>query len=288
MNRFSKNARLIILIVLVSVNGVIWYAVAHAGNGGELRVTFLDIGQGDAIFIEAPNGNQLLLDGGPNKAVLRELAKVMPFYDRSIDVIMASHPDSDHISGLTDVAERFTVGLFTFSGAQSDTGAYTDLLHAVDAHHIKKVVLTRGSRIILAPDIVVDILYPDRDVAGMDSNSTSLVARLVYGDTSFLFTGDLPSSIENYLVRLDPHDIDVDILKLGHHGSKNSSSPAFLGATSPHYAIISAGKDNKYGHPHKETLDRLAELGIPYLSTIDRGAIMFESDGKTISLENGK
>ncbi|OIO31657.1 hypothetical protein AUJ44_04180 [Candidatus Nomurabacteria bacterium CG1_02_47_685] len=282
MKQSAKSARVVILILLVAFNGVIWYAVAHAEIHRELKVTFLDIGQGDAIFIEAPNGNQLLIDGSPNKAVVRELAKVMPFYDRSIDVLMASHPDQDHIGGLTDVSDRFTIGLFTYSGAESDTGAYTDLIESIDAHHVGKVVIGRGSRIILAPDVSIDILFPDRDVSGMESNSTSIVAKLVYGDTAFLFTGDLPSSIENYLTWLDPKDIDVDVLKLGHHGSKTSSSEAFLGATSPRYAIISAGKDNSYGHPHEEVLDRLAKYNISALGTYEEGTIVFESDGEQL------
>jgi len=260
---------------------IVWSAVFLIGSSqGDLTVAFLDIGQGDAIYIEAPNGTQVLIDGGPNKSILRELGKVMPFWDRSIDVVMMSHPDLDHIGGLPAVFERFSVEYFVTPGVDSDTGAYQTLVSDVEKEKAQTILARRG-RIWLDQEhgVYIDILFPDRDVQGVESNLASIVVKLVYGDTAFLFTGDSPQAIEKYLATSYKEGLDVDVLKLGHHGSKTSSSEIFLEYTSPEYAIISAGEDNKYGHPHQEVLDLLNDLKIFYLNTAQEGRIELKSNG---------
>ena len=282
MQSLKINIRWYLLAILLFANFFIWNAIFIETRNGILTVVFLDAGQGDAIFIEAPNGNQVLIDGGPNKSVLRQLSKVMPFYDRSIDIVIATHSDKDHIGGLPDVLQRYTVDFILESGAKNDTGISRAFESAILQNKIKRIFAKRGMAIMLGDDVFLNILFPDRDVSEVESNTTSIVAQLVYKNTEFMFTGDSPKTIEEYLVFLDGEKLRSDVLKVGHHGSKTSSLESFVGYVSPEYAIISAGADNSYGHPHKEVVEILNQFGSAILNTKDNGAIIFKSDGENI------
>lgn len=270
--------RLYILLLLLLAAALAIYA-ASKETRGELTVAFLDVGQGDAVFIEAPGGNQMLIDGGPNKSVLRELSKVMPFYDRSIDAVLMTHPDADHIGGLPDVMDRYEVGLLLESGVESDSAVYEETELKIERLKIKRLEVRRGMIVDLGQGTYLEILFPDRDPQGMETNAASIVARLVYGQSEFLLTGDSPQSIENYLVDAEGAFLQSDVLKVGHHGSKTSSSAEFVSAVSPEYAVISVGEDNRYGHPNQETLDVLSNINIKILRTDEQGRIVFKSDG---------
>lgn len=285
MTQKIKNLKFLILLVFLISNFFIWYGVFAEQKDGFLIVSFLDIGQGDAIFIEAPNGNQILIDGGRNKKVLQELSKLMPFYDRSIDVVIATHPDADHIGGLPAVLSRFSVDFFLESGALSDSGVYKEMENVLKEKNIKKLLVRGGMKIKLAEDIYLEILFPDRDASLLESNTASIVALLEYKENSFLLTGDSPKSIEKYLAFVYGKDLKVDVLKVGHHGSKTSSSEIFLGYTNPQYAVISVGKDNSYGHPHPEVLENLEKFGIEILRTDELGTITIKSDGNKLILK---
>lgn len=258
----------------------------HGGISREMRVAFLDVGQGDAIFIEAPNGTQVLIDGGPDRSVLRGLGKEMRFFDRSIDIVIMTHPDMDHIGGLPDVLERFDVGYVVTSGIAGDTGAYEAFIEDVRIEGAHTVV-SQGQRIWLDREegVCLDMLFPDRELSDVETNTGSIVAKLTYGETSFLLTGDAPQSIEDYMVMRYGTRLDVDVLKLGHHGSRTSTSETFLAVTSPSYAVVSAGADNTYGHPHREVLDLLTEYKIAVVSTADEGTVAFTSDGIQVTRE---
>jgi len=287
MQSLKKNARWYLLVTLILANVLIWYAISAESRNGILTVAFLDVGQGDAIFIEAPNGNQVLIDGGSNRGVLKELSRVMPFYDRSIDVIFATHPDKDHIGGLPAVLERFDIKMYIDPGVTNDTGTYNTLTRLLERNEVRHEIARRGQKIILDKDVVLHILFPDRDVSGVDANDASIVAKLVYGETSFLLTGDSPKKIEKYIASIDGSSLASNVLKVGHHGSKTSSSELFIGYASPDYAVISLGKDNRYGHPHDVVLAALTLFNIPVLRTDELGTIIFESDGINLRLESG-
>ena len=284
MRYAKKHGHLIFLAAFLTLNVFVWSAVFAEERDG-LVVAFLDIGQGDAIFIEAPNGTQVLLDGGANKKVLSELAAIMPFHDRSIDMVIASHPDQDHIGGLPSVLARYQVGMVMDPGLEHDTAAYRELERMVEEKNIERVIARRGQIVWLDDGVYLEILFPDRDPAGWDTNDASIVARLVYGDTSFMLTGDSPQKIERYLVGLEGDNLASDVLKLGHHGSKTSTSEVFLGFVSPAYTIISAGRENQYGHPHKEVLELVGRFGIPILATYERGTVVVRTDGTHISID---
>lgn len=274
-----------IIGIFLFANIFIWIAVVQADGHGQLTVAFLDIGQGDAIYIEAPNGNQLLIDGGPGQQVLREIGHLMPFWDRSLDFVLATHPDQDHVGGLPSVLGRMQVDGVITTENTSGTGAYAAFEEVIAAKHPRRILARAGERIILDRGVVLEILFPDRNARGWDTNTGSIVARLTYGNESFLFTGDSPSAIERYLIGGKGGALHSTVLKLGHHGSRTSSSREFLSAVNPDYAIISAGLNNKYGHPHKEVIALLDELKIPHLSTIDHSTIIFKTDGAELRME---
>ncbi|MBI2628088.1 MAG: MBL fold metallo-hydrolase [Candidatus Niyogibacteria bacterium] len=286
--KIKQNFKWYFLGLLLTATFFVWYAV-FAESDQRLTVAFLNVGQGDAILVDTPNNQQILIDGGPNKQVLAELSKVLPFYDRSIDVVIATHSDQDHISGLLDVLERYEVDFVMEPGVESETTVYKEFEKLVDEKQIKKILARRGMKLRLSDNAYLLILFPDRDVLKMDTNDASIVAKLVYGNASFLFTGDSPKKIEGYLVSVDKNlpagELDVDVLKAGHHGSKTSSLESFVEYASPKYAIISAGKNNRYGHPHQEVMDILAKFGVKILRTDLLGSIIMKSDGENILLK---
>lgn len=287
MELFKKYFRyvpLILLIILVSI--ILFFVIKNSRNNQYLKVVFLDVGQGDSIYIEAPNGKQILIDGGPDAQVLSSLGKVIPFADRSIDMVIVTHSDTDHIGGLPILMDNYSISNIIESGNISSSSIYKSLEERVLKNKINKIIARKGMRIILddKKNIYLDILFPDRDVSDFDSNDSSVVGRLVYGENSFLFTGDASLYTENLIEwSLSDENLDSDVLKLGHHGSRTSSSILWLKKVTPEVAIVSAGKDNKYGHPHKELIERLFNLNIPYLNTADLGNIIFKSDGVNLT-----
>ncbi|MEK7596405.1 MAG: ComEC/Rec2 family competence protein [Patescibacteria group bacterium] len=285
--KIKQNFRWYFLVVLVAAAFFVWYAV-FAESDKSLTVAFLNVGQGDAILIDTPGDQQILIDGGPNRRVLAEISKIMPFYDRSIDVVIATHPDSDHIGGLPEVLSRYDVNFFIEPGVESTNVVGKELEKIIEEKKLKKVLARRGMKFVLSDNAYLLILFPDRDVSRMDTNDASIVAKLVYGNTSFLFTGDSPQKMENYLVSIDKENLDIDVLKAGHHGSKTSSSESFIGYASPEYAIISAGKNNRYGHPHQEILERLRVAGAVILRTDLDGRLIFKSDGRNLAVKKNK
>lgn len=248
----------------------------------DLKVVFLDIGQGDAIYIEAPNGRQMLVDSGRDARILSKLSKVMPYGDRSLDIIIFTNPDADHIGGFESVLDTYKVDLVLESGTKSTTQTYRTLSDKIKKQNIKDVLARSGMKIFLDQDrgIYFDILFPDRDVSLWERNDGSVVGRLVYKESSFMLMGDATKYTE-LLISQNKNNttLESDVLKLGHHGSHTSSSSLWLQKVKPKWAIISAGKNNRYGHPHADIISRLKNLAIPYLVTYEEGDIKFVTDG---------
>ncbi len=277
-----RAAYLLLILVLLAANVPVFCALFWPEKPA-LEVTFLDVGQGDAIFIEGPTGRQMLIDGGRDRSVLRQLGKRMGPLDRSLDLVVETHPDADHIGGLPGVFAGYEVGEFMSPGIPNDTTPSAALEDAlVDELILRPVVARRGMRILLGGGAYADVLYPDRDASHLETNTGSVVLHVVYGSTSFFLSGDAPEGVEDWLVRLDGEALESDVLKAGHHGSRTSTGDALLAAADPEAVVISAGKDNQYGHPHAETLARIAAEGAAILSTAEKGMIRFESDGKTV------
>ena len=276
-------------MALVAIGVVVYLTPAAYGGGGlpVLSVTFFDVGQGDAIFIESPTGTQMLIDGGrPGAGILRRLSEEMGFFDRSLDVVLATHPDKDHIGGLPDVLDRYDVSEILMTENEGESDAADSFRARAQDEGAVLTYARRGMRYDLGGGALLTILFPDRDPTFLESNTSSIVARLTYGDSEFLFTGDSPREIEEYLVARDESGLRSDVLKVGHHGSHTSSNDVFLTAVRPEYAVISAGKDNQYGHPHADVLASLGRTHAETKNTAEEGSITFASDGSSLWLED--
>lgn len=271
--------------LLILSNIFVWFALYQRRPSDILTVYFLDIGQGDAIFVDSPGHSRALIDGGPNRKVLTELGKILPFADKRIDVMVETHPDKDHIGGLPEVVSRYDVGLFLEPGVASDNSIDDELHKRIAEKNIPDILARRGMVLNFGDGAKLQILFPNQDVSKWETNDASIVAKLVYGNESFLLTGDSTKRAEYILMNLDKGVLKSNVLKVGHHGSRNSTSLAYAEVVSPEYAVISAGRDNTYGHPHKEVLDILSKLGAKIASTIDSGTIKFETNGKTLKLK---
>ncbi len=233
-----------------------------------LEIVFFDIGQGDSIFIETPSGKQILIDGGPDNTVLEKLSQEMSFWDRHIDLVILTHPDRDHLTGLVEVMNKFEVSQVIVGGAGKDNATYEEWERITNSVQVKK-----GQRIIL-DDVFLDILWPDSPQEG---NNGSIVVQLIYQEAEFLLTGDIDESIEKQLIVSQS-----DVLKVAHHGSKNSSCQEFIEKVNPKISVISVG-ENSYGHPHPDTLKRLKNTLI--YRTDERGDIRMKTDGFVLEIE---
>lgn len=283
MRRIRQHARWGILAVLLTGTAIVWYAVYMEGGDGMLRVTMLDVGQGDAIFIRTPNGNQILVDGGPGRTVLGELSKVMPFYDRSIDMLILSHPHADHLEGLVEVLKRYRVGTVVVPGTHTASGVYKEWKHLLSSLQVNVVLGKRGMRILADEHVALDVLLPIQNLPDVSEHEGMLVALLRYGETEVFFAGDMEERLERYLLTLGKLP-DTEVLKVGHHGSQTSSSVALLSALKTDYALISVGEGNRYGHPNQEVLDRFSLMDIPVFRTDQNGAMVVASDGNAVTV----
>jgi competence protein ComEC len=245
-----------------------------------LHVAFLDVGQGDAIFIQTPSGRQLLIDGGRYPTVLLDqLGQQMPFWDRSIDLLVATHPDADHAAGLVPVLERYDISRLITNGVEAGgEPAYAALLDIAADRDVPIHPTQAGERITLDQGVLLEILHAGGDGTGSD-NDTSVVARLTFGELSVLLTGDAETAAETALLAGGQPLASV-VLKAGHHGADTSSGEAFLRAVAPRIIIISTGRDNPYGHPAPAMLARAAAIGATVWRTDELGTLELVSDGR--------
>lgn len=263
--KFKDKVPFLILVALALSAGFVWSLVlAQGAPSGSVRIDFLDVGQGSAILVSAPNGNQVLIDGGPSDAVLAKLGEELPLGDRKIELLILTHPDSDHLSGLVEVLKRYDVGQILESGIADSSAEYRAWDELITQKKIPVVFASAGQNIAIADNLAIKILYPLGKINGQqfkNTNATSLVGKIIYGQNSVLFTGDAEEQTEQPLLRLGA-DLRADILAVGHHGSKNSTGADFLAAVAPEIAIIQVGRNNRYGHPTAEVLEKLKELAV--------------------------
>lgn len=282
---FQKKQKIGFLIGLLFVAVIVWVFVFIQESNNLLKIEFFDVGQGDAEFIETPDKKQILIDGGPDMSILEKLGRAMPFYDRYIDLMILTHPEADHISGLIEVLKRYNVGAVITTGVVRDTEEYNQWINLLKEKNVPIFIAESGGIIDLGNGINFNILYPLENLAGRkisNSNNTSIVGKLIFGEFETLFTGDIEKSAENKLISMDA-DLNADILKIAHHGSKTSSTEGFLKAVNALVAVIGVGKNNRYGHPHQEVLERLENLEI--LQTGKDGDIKVFSNGSSFEIK---
>ncbi|MFA5013320.1 MAG: MBL fold metallo-hydrolase [Candidatus Paceibacterota bacterium] len=279
-----------IIAVLFIANIMSFAVLFEVRNPKPLEADFFDIGQGDFVFLETPEGNQIIIDSGPdyNKAA-EKLAEVMPFWDRTIDLVVITHPEEDHFSGLFGILKRYDVENIVWSGVEKDSEKFIELKKLIDKevakNKTKLVVLGAGDR-IYAGSAEMDILFPflnDPDENNKTTNDSSIVARLNFEQNNFLFTADISDKEEEKIISKG-EDLKSDVLKVAHHGSKYSTSVEFLKKVMPKLAVIQVGNDNSYGHPAPETLTRLIDSGIKIVRNDRDGDIKIFSDGQNLKI----
>lgn len=265
------------LLALAILVTIVFIIIRFWPSQKPLVIAVLDIGQGDAIYLRAPNGTDMLVDSGRDRTIMSELGSVMEFGDRNIDIIEASNPDLDHIGGFPFVIDKYKIGEILSPGTMNNTQIYDTIEKKVAQNHIKVLLPKSSDKIILDKnhDVYYKILWPEGNVRDWESNAGSMVGLLVYDKHKILLTGDAPSEIEDILVKKYPNELqNIDILKVGHHGSKTATGEKLLALSQPKVALISAGLHNKYGHPAPQTISRLKKYHIPYLVTATHGRIV--------------
>jgi competence protein ComEC len=279
---YHKYWLLALVLLLFFANIYIFWLDWQNSHRG-LTFAMLDVGQGDALFIESPTGTQVLVDGGPPRTIMKRLSRMMPFFDKKIDAIIITNPDADHIGGFADVLKVYKVGQMFEPGTFNDSKTYQNLKNQVASKKITENIARRGMQIDIGGGAVIDILFPDRDVSSWTTNDGSVVARLSYGKISVMLEGDATAETERIILEENLKEkLKSQVLKVAHHGSHTSTSPLFVEAVAPLYALISDGKNNKYGHPHEDTLSTLSAFGTEIFRTDLFGSIIMKSDGEEI------
>ncbi len=262
----------------------------------ELTVNFLDVGQGDSILIQTPEKMKILIDGGPDNTVINRLADVLPFWDNKIDIMILTHPHTDHLIGEVEILKRFDVGEIYYTGVNYRSADYSAWLKEIESQNIPSIIVSAGGgsafggnqnqTLSLGNNLTLDFLWPTKDFTNKkvdDLNSTSIVNKLTYGSVDFLLMGDATAEVETELLK-ENNNLQSEILKIGHHGSHFSSSLAFLNVVKPEVAIIPVGQDNKFNHPHLLTIRRLEKLAAKIFRTDLSGTITVTTDGKAYSV----
>jgi len=279
---FNKNKIFKILAIVFVMLILAWvWIFADGQNNKFLEIDFFDVGQGDSIFIETPKGKQVLIDGGPDLTILEKLGQELPFWDRYIDLIVLTHPEYDHMNGLIEVIKRYKIGGILTNGVVRDTAEYKEWIKIIQKENIPVFITQAGGVIDLDNDVKLFVLYPFENLAGQKikkTNNASIVSQLVYKDFEILLTGDIEKKTENALVD-SGLNLESDILKIAHHGSKTSSTEKFLEVVKPTAVVIQLGKNNSYGHPHQSVLERLRLNNIAVFRTDEDGDIKVLTNG---------
>ena len=280
---------LVPFVGLAVLAGILWSEVAGRSDG-MLHVYFLDVGQGDAILVVSPEGTKALIDGGPHVlGAARALGRRVSPRDSDLDLVVLTHPDEDHFRGLPPVLDRYDVDTVIDTNMASLNPLYLEWERAVEDEAPRRVSAIRGQTIALGPSTFLQVLNPEAPVAvGSDFNNGSAVLRLVHGNVSFMLTADIESETEGRLVRSGQH-LQSTVLKVPHHGSRSSSTAGFLTAVAPRAAVVSAGAQNPFGHPHREVLQRLENVvpKVNLYSTARHGDVEFVSDGERLWVRTG-
>ncbi|MCW1930527.1 MAG: MBL fold metallo-hydrolase [Candidatus Kerfeldbacteria bacterium] len=285
MNYRARSLTLFISIVVLCCTTMYGLAMHwHTTRSPQrMTVTMLDIGQGDALYVRFGDGSDMLIDASPDRSVLTELAEVMPWWDRTIDTLILTHPDSDHIAGAHAVMQQYTIGrIFDCGLRDKHTETVKRVYDDIREQDISLQSVYAGDQFDIPSGEQIHILSPKALVpqSEKDSNSCSLVFTISDQNATVLFTGDAPAEIEEQLVTRDSTILDVDVLKVAHHGSNTSSVQSFLDAVTPSIALISVGEHNSYHHPHPSVISRLKKTGAQIFSTVDDGRVRCVSTGE--------
>lgn len=236
-------------------------------NDSRLKIFVLDVGQGDSILIQTPEHKNILIDAGEDSQVINQLGDKINFFNQSIDLFILTHPHSDHFGGFLDVIQKYPVKQVMLTGAVSDDPLYAAFLNEIKSRNIPIIFPQNNQDLQIGQNAYLDIIYPfaGQSIIGQtvkNLNNVSIITKLIAKDQPrILLTGDAEQELEREIL-LNGQDVGSPILKIGHHGSKTATSDSFLTAVGPQTAIISVGKDNKFGHPHAETMEKIKDLNV--------------------------
>ena len=272
---------IIVFVVAIFFSGFAWFSKQPQ----KLEVYFLDVGQGDAILIKTPFGQNVLIDGGPDSAILKRLGENLPWWERTIDLMILTHPHDDHVMGLNEVIKRYDIQKIVHTGVAYDSPAYATWQELVKDNRISSILVDRPQTINLGENCNLAILYPRQAIYGRGAenvNNTSIVSKLDCGGVKMLFAGDAEREEENELLKTNI-DLSADIIKIGHHGSDTASGDEFLAKVKPQYAIIEVG-ENDFGLPSLRVIKRLERMGAKVYRTDQSGTIFIKNDWQNIKV----
>jgi competence protein ComEC len=277
------NLKLIFLCTGILIAAIIIDRAYHEYYATKLaEVVVLDVGQGSSAYIADPGGYELVIDTGPTMEGIRGIWRYRPFWDRTIDEVLISHGDRDHMAMLPYLIRHFDISHISWAVREYDNALLQTTQELIDLHNQGTQAVSFGDSYSPSEYLEIDILWPRERYESSNRNNRSVVAQLSYGEMDILFPGDIEASVERELVDEYGSNLQSEVLILSHHGSRTSSAQEFLQAVDPELVIVSAGADNPYGHPHAEVTQRVRKLGIPLLSTAEAGDIRMVSSTSSI------
>lgn len=282
-----KNRRRINILILVLISMMILVGCQVTTSqidfsGDKLLIDFIDVGQGDSTLVMFPNQEIALIDAGTRAGRMEVVKHLQELNIKRIDYLIGTHPHEDHIGGLPEVIRSFKIGKVYLPNKINNTAIFEELLYEIKNNNLTISEGKTGVKIIDDEDLKFYIISPSKEYANINNNS--IVTKIIYKEFTAIITGDAEEEAEYNMIQ-EGHDLKANILRVGHHGSSTSSTKEFISKVDPEYAVISLGKDNSYGHPHKEVIDLLEEKNIVSLRTDELGNISIQTDGKKITFD---
>ena len=277
MEEWLRNNKFRLIFNSLIVSNILIWSFFFSLPDHKLHLKVYDVGQGDAIFIRSAGGFRILVDGGPSNQVVEYLGDDLPFYSKSIDLVILTHPQADHLTGLVEVVERYNIKTLWISDAKNETRVFSKWQAVLQEADIDPVIVNQGDKLVLPDSTEIRVLSPRKEMEDKDVNAASVVVLVSYGDFNALLTGDADRQVQPYTGNED----QVEVFKVPHHGAKESINQNFAATLSPEVSVISVGAKNKYGHPNQNVINFLENLGSKVYRTDKNGTIEIVSDGKS-------
>jgi len=272
----NKNKLKIAVVTVLVCNILIWNFYLSLADG-KLHLKFYDIGQGDAIFLETAGGYRILVDGGPDNKLLEYLGEDLPFYSKNLDLVVATHPQADHIAGLVEVIKQYKIGSLWINGDKAETRLYQEWERALRGNSVQPVVVAQGDKILFPDQTQIEVIWPKSGPQSLELNDRAIVLKITFGSFDALLTSDADSRVQPYTSSLG----HFEVFKVPHHGSKTGLKEDFVRSLSPEVSIISVGAKNRYGHPGQNIIQFLITIGSKVYRTDQNGAVEIVTDGQT-------
>ena len=276
LEKLKRSRVKVSLYAFLVINILVWSFYLSLPDG-KLHLKVLDVGQGDAVYLETPGGYRILVDGGPDSRVLKHLGSNVPFYSRKIDLLILTHPQADHLTGLVEVAKRYQIGTLWVSNSENNTKIFAEWQQVLRRKRINKIEVSAGDKITLPDKTNVLVVWPKKDLKSADLNSYSVVVLVSFGNFDALLTGDADRQVQPYTGMSSP----VEVFKVPHHGSKTALNEGFVKTLSPEISIISVGERNSYGHPNQGLINFLETIASKVYRTDKNGTVEIVSDGNS-------